>query len=128
MFDDPGVTSTDATGSAVATTAMLEVPVTPSLVAEIVADPAETPVTRPADDTVATPGASLAQTIVRPVSISPPASNVAAPSCSVAPTATVADCGLTSTVATGSTGPPALISTARVPAFVRVDQLAPAVG
>jgi hypothetical protein len=48
-------------------TVMLAVPLLPSLIALIVADPGNTPVTRPLLLTVATAGASLDQPIPRPV-------------------------------------------------------------
>src|SRR5512145_1378348 len=49
-------------------TVMLELPLCPSLVAVIVAEPAPAPVTRPVPDTVATPVALLSHVIARPVS------------------------------------------------------------
>ena len=75
----------------------------PSLLAVRVADPAATPVTRPAADTVATWGASVAQVKARPGSGWPPASLAVALSCTVPPTGALDAAGATSTVATGST-------------------------
>src|SRR5207249_1009332 len=53
-------------------------PVRPSLVAVIVAVPADRPVTSPALDTVATPAFDVAHVITRPVNTAPPASRVVA--------------------------------------------------
>src|SRR5438093_4110964 len=64
---EAGVTVTEATGAgAGAVTVMAAVPLLPSLVAVIVADPADTPLTRPFPLTVATAVLLLAQAIVRP--------------------------------------------------------------
>src|SRR5436190_1469948 len=63
---DAGLTVTEATGTVV--TVIAAVPLLPSLVAVIVADPASTAVTRPVALTVATPGALLAQFTERPSS------------------------------------------------------------
>jgi hypothetical protein len=76
-----GLTVTVATGTAV--TVKLEVPVRPSLVAVMVTDPGATPVTRPLELTVASPGLLEDQAIARPVSTFPPASLVVALSCRV---------------------------------------------
>src|SRR5574341_91857 len=64
-----GVTVTEATGTGVAaTTVMLDVPLSPSLVAEIVAGPTATPVTEPLlVFTMATPVLLLDQVMTRPV-------------------------------------------------------------
>jgi len=78
-------------------------PLFPSLVAVIVADPAVTPVTNPAGDTVATLGALLDHVTLRPVSTLPAESLVTAVSCSVDPTFTVPEDGETVTAATGTT-------------------------
>jgi hypothetical protein len=74
----------------------------PSLVAVIVAVPAATPVTTPVAETVATPVALELHVTMRPVSTLPPASFVVAVSDCVAPTNTLAEPGLTVTVATGT--------------------------
>src|SRR3989442_199936 len=99
---DAGVTLTEATGTLV--TVMLEVPLCPSLVAVIVADPAAAPVTRPLLVTGATEPLLLDHVTVRPVSGFPFASFGVAVSWTVWPTCTVADAGLTVTVATGAGG------------------------
>src|SRR5438552_1975726 len=95
-----GLTVTDATGTIATVT--LAVPLFPSLVAVIVADPAATPVTSPAADTVAIAVFELVQLITRPLSTLPAASLVTALSCVVAPTTTVAVAGFTTTEATGT--------------------------
>src|SRR5712691_6356891 len=81
---------------------MAEVALLPSLVAVIVADPAAWPVTRPPLVTVATDVLLLDQATTRPMSVLPAASLVTAESCCVAPTAMVADVGVTATEATGT--------------------------
>src|SRR2546427_13015974 len=83
-------------------TVMAAVPLFPSLVAVIVAEPGATAVTRPFASTVATPGALVVQLIARPESGFPFASSGVAVSCWVAPTVTVAAAGLTATDATGT--------------------------
>jgi len=70
----------------------------------IVAVPAADPVTSPLALTVATPAALVPHAIVRPVSTFPLASFRLAVSCTVAPTGTLADAGLTTTDATGAGG------------------------
>jgi len=60
-----GVTVTEATGTFV--TVMTDVPLFPSLVAVIVADPAATPLTNPPALTVATEGSLFAQLTVESV-------------------------------------------------------------
>src|SRR5207253_765503 len=85
-------------------TTMSAVPLFPSLVAVIVAVPAADPVTSPLALTVATPAALVPHAIVRPVSTFPLASFRLAVSCTVAPTGTLADAGLTTTDATGAGG------------------------
>src|SRR2546422_3096930 len=83
---------------------MSAVPLSPSLVAVIVAAPAADPVPTPLALTVATPAALVPHAIVRPVSMFPLASFRLAVSCTVAPTGTLADAGLTTTDATGAGG------------------------
>src|SRR5438874_2181226 len=95
-----GVTSTDATGTGV--TVIVEVPLFPSLVAVIVADPGVTPETSPLLLTVATAVLELDHVTVRPESGFPPASFGVAVSCTVWPACTDAEGGVTSTVATGT--------------------------
>src|SRR3989449_400880 len=99
---DAGVTATEATGTNV--TVMAEVPLFPSDVAVIVADPAPTPVTRPLPVTLATPVLLLDQLTVRPDNGAPFASFGVASSCTVPPTVTLAVAGATSTVATDTGG------------------------
>src|SRR5438477_12977031 len=64
--------------------------------------PALTAVTRPFASTVATAGVAEIQLTVRPVSTFPAASLVTAESCCVAPTAMLAEVGVTVTIATGT--------------------------
>jgi hypothetical protein len=94
-----GLTVTDATGTVVTVTAA--VPLCPSLVAVIVAEPAATPVTSPLPLTVAIAPALVAQVMTRPVNGFPLASFGVATSCAVCPTVTLAVAGLTVTDATG---------------------------
>jgi hypothetical protein len=63
---EAGATLTDATGTSVTVT--VAVPLFPSLVAVIVAEPAATPVTTPLDETVAIPVLELDHVTARPVS------------------------------------------------------------
>jgi len=77
-------------------------PLFASLVAVIVAEPISSPDTSPVVLTVATVLLELAQVIVRPVNVFPALSLVTAVSCTVPPTCTLADAGLTATVATGT--------------------------
>jgi hypothetical protein len=95
-----GETLTDATGTA--ETVRLAVPLFPSLVAMIVAEPAATPVTTPLDDTVAMPVLELNHVTARPVSTLLFASYAVAVSCAVCPTVTLGVAGETLTEATGT--------------------------
>src|SRR5438034_676583 len=95
-----GVTATDATGAAV--TLISAVPLWPSLVAVIVAEPAATLVTSPLAFTVATAGVLLAHVTTRPDSGLPLTSLGVAASCTVWPACIVADPGVTPTDATGT--------------------------
>src|SRR5207244_1893268 len=97
---DVGLTVTDATGTV--ETAMLDVPLWPSLVAVIVAEPVPAPVTRPLILTVATEPLFEDHVTVRPVSTLPAESVVVACSCAVAPTTIGAVEGVTLTAATGA--------------------------
>src|SRR5436309_4242234 len=101
ILAEAAVTSTAATG--MTATVIAAVPLFPSLVAVIVADPTATAVTRPLADTVATAGALLDQVTSRPVSTLPAESFVVAVSCTVAPALRLFDAGDTVTVATGTT-------------------------
>ena len=85
-------------------TLTVPVPVIPSLVARIVAEPAATPVTSPLPLTADTPVLLLAQLIARPASTLPFESFGVAASCTVAPTDRLADAGVTVTRATGTGG------------------------
>ncbi len=85
-----------------AVTVTAAVPFCPSLVAVIVADPAATPLTRPLPFTLASPLLLLAQVTTRPLSGLPLASLGVAASCTVCPTGTLAEAGLTATDATGT--------------------------
>src|SRR2546425_6003604 len=100
MDADAGVTVTEATGTLVTVTAA--VPLFPSLVAVIVADPAPAPVTNPLPVTVAAAGLLDAHVTTRPVSAAPLASFGVAVSCTVFPTGRVAVAGLTVTDPTGT--------------------------
>src|SRR5436305_1953415 len=100
-FADAGVTVTELT--ATPDTVMLEVPLCPSLVAVIVAEPDVPPVTSPLPSTLATAVLLLDQVTVRPVNGFPLASFGVAVSWTVWPTCTVADAGLTVTELTGTT-------------------------
>src|SRR2546425_2283876 len=95
-----GLTATDATGMTVTVIAL--VPLLPSLVAVIVAEPAAAPVTSPLPFTVATPALLLAHVTVRPDSGAPVESCGVALSCTVWPTVTLAVAGVTATLATGT--------------------------
>ena len=94
-----GLTVTDATGTVVTDTAA--VPLCPSLVAVIVAEPTPAAVTSPAALTVTTPVLPLAQVVARPVSGLPLASLSVATNETVPPTGTVTELGATPTNATG---------------------------
>src|SRR2546421_445954 len=87
-------------------------PLLPSLVAVIVAEPWVTPVTSPLFETVATPGLLLSHVTSRPVSRLPAASFSVTVSCIVSPTARSPAAGDTSTEATADEVGPA-VSTAR---------------
>src|SRR5712691_5058473 len=95
-----GLTVTEATGTLV--TVMADVPLFPSLVAVIVAEPAATPVTTPLAEAVATAALLVAQVTVRPLRAVPFASFGVAVNWVVAPSVTLADAGLTVTEATGT--------------------------
>src|SRR5438093_9807891 len=94
-------------------TVTVDVPLWPSLVAVIVAEPAVTPLTSPLPVTVATDVLLLAHVTTRPVNGLPLASFGVAVSCTVCPTPTLAGDGLTVTVATGTT----VTVTTEVPLF-----------
>jgi len=83
-------------------TVTVALPLCPSLVAVIVAEPSARPVTRPVGYTTATVGSLLRQVTVRPVSGLPLASFTVAVSCTVCPAVRFAEAGLTVTEATGT--------------------------
>jgi hypothetical protein len=95
-------TVTLATGATV--TVIDDVPDFPSLVAVTVAVPAATAVATPSASTVATAVLLELHATTRPFSVAPPASLVTAVNCcaGVMPRTSVADDGLTVTVATGT--------------------------
>src|SRR5205807_216747 len=100
---EAGLTVTDATGTLV--TVIAAVPLCPSLVAVIVADPAATPVTLPFTSATATDVLLLDHVTVRPDSGLPLASCGVAVSCADCPAEIVADAGVTLTDATGTVQP-----------------------
>src|SRR5207244_11733163 len=81
---------------------MAAVPLCPSLMAVIIAEPATTPLTSPLELTVATAVLLLDHAIVRPDSGLPAASFGVAVSWTAFPAGTHADAGLTVTDATGT--------------------------
>src|SRR5207247_10889951 len=95
-----GLTVTEATGTFV--TVRAAVPLCPSLVAVIVAEPAAQPVTRPRAETVATAALLVPHVTARPLRAVPFASFGVAVNWVVAPTVTLAAVGLTVTEATGT--------------------------
>jgi len=95
-----GLKLTDATGAGA--TAIAAVPLCPSLVAVIVAEPAANAVTSPLPLTVATAPLLLVQLTTRPVNELPFASFGVAASCTVCPVVRLAVVGLTLTDATGT--------------------------
>ncbi len=103
---------TEATGTPVTVT--VAVPLLPSLVAVIDAEPGATPDTSPLPFTVATAALLLDHVTTRPDSGTPLASRGVAVSCTVCPADTLADAGLTATDATGTT----VMVIAEVPLFV----------
>jgi hypothetical protein len=94
---------TDATGAG-GFTVTAAVPLRPSLVAVIVADPGVALLTSPLPDTVATSVSLLVHLTVRPISALPAASLAIAISCTVSPTTSVDAAGMTVTDATGAGG------------------------
>src|SRR5256714_657275 len=98
---DDGVTLTEATGTGTLVTVTIAVPLFPSLIAVIVADPAARPVTSPLPLTRATSESLLIHVTTRPDRGLPLASRGVAVSCTVCPTGTLADDGVTLTEATG---------------------------
>src|SRR5437763_14694654 len=103
-FDAGASTAYRSAAGALVCTMIVAVPLFPSLVAVIVAEPAVTPVTSPVPDTVATAKGPPAHVTSRPESRLPAASFAAAANCTVAPAASVAAAGVTATDATGVAG------------------------
>src|SRR5439155_436073 len=114
---DAGATATEAT--ATCTTVMAEVPLCPSEVAVIVAAPASFAVTSPLELTVAAAVLLDVQVTTRPDSGFPAASLGVAVSCTVLPSSTLADAGVTATVATG-TGGTVILAVPLCPSLVAV--------
>src|SRR6267154_1550177 len=101
MVDAESETLTEATG--VGVTVIEDVPLLPSLVAVITAVPAATAVTKPVvDETLARVGSLDDHVTKRPVSVLLLKSLSVSVSWTVRPTVSVADDGLTATVATGT--------------------------
>jgi len=92
------LTTTLATGTG--TTVMVTVPLWPSLVALIVVEPDATPTSSPASEMVPTEAFEDRQVTTRPVNVAPLAAIVAATSCRVSPTRSVASPPLIVTAAT----------------------------
>src|SRR4051812_10098048 len=93
-------TVTEATGTGV--TIIRDVPLLPSLVAVIVAEPAVCEITSPLASTDAIDGSFDVQAIARPVRRLSPSSFATAESCCDEPATNVAVAGLTDTLATGT--------------------------
>src|SRR5690349_13238672 len=121
---DAGVTSTLATGACVTET--MVVPLLPSLVAVIVADPIATPRTRPVPSTLAMVGALLCQVTVRPDNWLPFASVSVAVNCTVLPAWIPGFVGETATFATG-TGRTVMAEVPFFPSLVAVIVIGPPV-
>src|SRR5919198_2119598 len=94
--------TTDDTGTKTADTVAAAVVLFPSLVAVITTLPAETPVTSPLGDTIATSGLELVHSTTRSVKTVPLESRTVATSCVVAPTSMLNASGETEMLATGS--------------------------
>src|SRR2546422_88740 len=94
-----GLTLTDAT--ATLATVMLALPLFPSLVAVITAEPTAPPGTSPLASTLATLDWLVDQSTARPESALPAKSSGVAVSCTVCPTCVVPEGGVTTTWATG---------------------------
>jgi hypothetical protein len=109
---------TVVTTGVTAVTVIADVPVLPELVAVMVAEPAATPVTRPAEFTVAAAELFVVQVAVCPVITLPFWSLTVATSGVVAPATTEADVGATVTVVT--TGGTAVTVIADVPLLPEV--------
>src|SRR5437773_676317 len=107
-------------------TVTADVPVLPSDVAVMVAEPAVTPLTSPLPSALATAALLLDQVTTRPLSGFPLASFGVAVSCTVAPCCTLAGDGLTVTEATG-TAVTVMLEVPLLPSDVAVMVAEPAV-
>lgn len=105
-------------------TVIVAVPLLPSLVAVIVAVPAEIAVTTPSDDTVATFPRSVDQLTTRPLRMLPASSFNCAVNLVVCPTTSVAVAGLIVTLTTG-TCETVTVATALFPSDAAVMMTAP---
>ena len=110
---------------AVAVTVTAPVPLRPSLVAVMVAEPAATPITSPLPFTVATAVLLLPQVTTRPESGFPLASLGVAVNCRVKPAGTLPEAGATVTDATG-TGVTVMAAVPLWPSLVAVIVAGPA--
>jgi hypothetical protein len=115
-------TLTDTTGTGV--TVIVAVAIFVSLTAAIVATPGENVDTSPLAETVATPGASLLQSIFRPVSTMLWASSSVAVSCWEPPVIRVTACGLRAIEATGA-GVTVIVALPLLPSLVAVTLAVP---
>src|SRR5206468_9909150 len=105
---EAGAGDTGAAGAGTRVTVIAEVPVFPSQVAVMVAEPAATPLTSPLPFTVAAAVLSLDQVTTRPESVPPLAFFGVAVRLTEPAMAIVAELGLTATEATG-VGPAGLV-------------------
>jgi hypothetical protein len=117
MLVAAGVTLTVATG--IGLIVIVALPLFPSLVAVMLALPALTAVTTPAEETVATPGSPEDQLIIRPLRVLPLASRVTADADVLWPTVIGDDANDTLTDATG-TGVTVSVALPLVPSLVAV--------
>lgn len=123
IVDVAGVTVTVATAGGRTVTTVE--PCFPSIVAIMDAVPNAMPVTKPDEETLAVPGALLAQDTTRPLSTCPPLLRAIAVSWTVPPTMTLGDAGVTSTAATGS-GKTVIVAVPVLPSLVAVTVAVPA--
>src|SRR5216117_2751971 len=119
---DAGATATEAT--ATCTTVMAAVPLCPSEVSVIVVEPASFAVTSPLELTVAAAVLLEVHVTTRPDSGFPFTSLGVAVNCTVLPSSTLADAGVTATVATG-TGVTVILAVPLCPSLVAVIVAAP---
>ena len=107
-----------------AVTVMVALPLLPSHVAVIWADPAPIATTTPLPFTAATAVFELAHVMVRPPRALPLASRAVAVNCAVRPVSRFADPGLTETVATG-TSVAVIVAVPLLPSLVAVTVAEP---